>query len=463
MPKRRHHTIGCKGNILNPIEIPITREDLELEWNHYSQCGQKKAFVSFYYFKNNRLTEYIYAMRFRNADLKKGIPLIQLAFIRDAEQVYWTENTKFSYLCGYGFDFDEKNNMTGYHVPKRCEPYLKYAKLPVLYTGFEDVKGFDKRPHPGTFTARNTKYNLSNVKALPDFKYIPESAWKEIDIDPTYYFDYFKRNPLVAEYLAKMGHPEAVRDRRWFSTTKEKFIAMVRYAQKRLPERATWSYTNIAYNMKRNTNYSTTEIQKLGRVKNSIPWATDRAIQKEVLHYLEKQKSDLETYKHYLQMREELDLGSDSHSARFPSSLGAAHTRLTLEITKKEDTLKDEKMQKAVQGVIITSDCYTPIIPQSFGELKGYGKVMDNCLGWEHWVNKISDHESFIFILGRTEEGTAVPYLACEVVQTKNQLTIKQLYRPHNEIASEDERRYVRTKILPQLETQLKLLPARSR
>lgn len=461
MPKRRKHVIGCKGNFLNPIEVPVTRKELIDQWNIFKDYHCKKCFVSFFYQKAGRITEFIYAMRFRNQDLEKGEPIAQLAFIRDDETVMWTEKTSYNYICGYSFDFG-KGGLEGYHVPKRCKDDLKYALLPTLYSGLWTSKGVEDRPHPFAFVAKNPKYDLSRFKSESDYKYIPENVWQAISIDPTYYIQYIKRNPLVAEYLGKMGHPEAVRDSRWFKVSKEKFIAMVRYAKKRLPDDRKWSYTNIAYNIKNNSTMSVGEMNTLGKVKNTISWASDKATQNEILHYLKKQRSDLDTYKHYLQMREEQGMSNESHSARFPSNLNAAHARLVMEITQKESAAKDDAMKKAVAGIILISDKYIPLIPKSYADLKAYGKIMDDCLGWEYWVGKIANHESFIFLLGREEEGTAIPYLACEVVQSKTQLTIKQLYRAHNEIASDDEKRYVRKEILPQLTNQLKLMPTRT-
>lgn len=457
--RRRKHEISSVDGALDLTSVPVTKKDLKDEWNARKHSGAKRIFVSF--LKED--IEYIYAFRFLKEDIEKDRPVVQLAFIRTREDVYSNREMNSCYLCGYIMKF--RGCLCDFHQPKSRQFDLQFAIPTIMQKHYESDK-VQHRPRPTCSMSLNAKkYGLRKIEKL---KYIPDEGIEIMEMDPTYYMSYIMKNSetvYIAEILTKLGHPECLRNRSWFNLSKKELVEMVRYAQKAKME--AWEYNTIKWNLTRISPEKALKrdvIKKFGEVRRNIPWAKTIGGQKEVLAYLDKQDSDLDTYADYFSMRNELGLDSESHSARFPSNLIIAHDRLVkdclaLREQKLEEAEKDENMKlMAICGnVHIESDRYVPEIPKSKADLRYYGKLMDNCLGNSYWASDIIKKVCFIFLLGTKVEETDTPVLACEVRRAKKRLVIKQLYMKHNEVPDDDTRRYVNTKILPQLENQVLL------
>lgn len=448
--RRRKHSVDFRTGAVDLTAIPVTREDLSKEWNARKEDGMKKLFVSF--LKDD--TEYVYAFRFLKADLENNTPTAKLAFIRTKEYVCYNEDMHYGYLCGY--QMTDYKGLTDFHQPLRNKDMLQYA-IPTLMSKIMDSEQSKNRCRPQVYACLDTK--KYGMRTLGELHYIPDEALQRIAQDVTYYLGYIMRNSdtlYVAEMLSKLGHSECLLNRSWFSLKKQDLIAMVRYAQKAKLE--TWDYNIIRWNM---SHYAPEKvlpnetIRTLGTVKNHIKWATEISDQREILTYLEKQKETLDTYEDYFHLRDELKLDYDSHSARYPSNLTKAHNELLRENISKQEVEENKKIMEVCKGVVIESDRYIPEIPQTRGDLRYYGKMMDDCLGMKLWFDKIVDKRGFIFILSKEINGEKIPYLACEVERPNKRLVIKQLYLSHNKTPDADTRRYVANKILPQLENQI--------
>lgn len=457
--RRRKHAINSVDGALDLTSVPVTMKDLKDEWNARKNSGAKKVFVSF--LKND--IEYIYAFRFLKTDIEKDRPVAQLAFIRTREEVYSNREMNSCYLCGYIMKF--RGSLCDFHQPKSKQFDLQFAMPTIMQEHYESDK-VQHRPRPACSMSLNTKkYGLRKIERL---KYVPDEGIEIMEMDPTYYMSYIMKNSetvYIAEILTKLGHPECLRNRSWFNLSKKELVEMVRYAQKAKME--AWEYNTIKWNLTRISPEKALKrdvIKKFGEVRRHIPWAKTMSDQKEVLTYLEKQHEFISTYEDYFSMRKELGIESESHSARYPSNLTVAHDRLVKECMalrehNREEAEKEDnmKMMAICGNVHIESDRYVPEIPKSKAELRYYGEVMDDCLGMGCWARNIIDKKCFIFLLGKKAEDEDTPVLACEVRRAKKKLVINQLYMRHNEVPDDDTRRYVNTKILPQLENQVLL------
>lgn len=457
--KRREHMIEVRSGAVDLTEVPVTRKELLTEWETRKTMGFKRLFVSF--LRDD--TEFIYAFRFLKADLEKNTPVAQLAFIRTSEAVYVSHDMNYNYICGYMPQF--AGRIKDFHIPKSMKPELEYA-VPTIVDRIFESDHMKNRPHPSVLRSVNAKYGLRSMEIM---KYVPDNVISLMEKDPTYYLTYIGKNrdtAAVAEMFGKLGHPECILNKAWFGLTKKELIAMVRYAQRAGFD--TWNYTTIRWNMSRMASpekaVTGETIRQCGTVKNRIRWATKFEEQKEVVRYLEKQMETLDTYEDYLKLRFELGMDSESHSSRFPSNLTEAHDRLLREQQKLNDAELAEKEKETnsrlalICGTVrIESDRFTPLIPKSTGDLRTYGKIMDNCLGASWWPEDIVSKKCFIFLLCIEKDGAQIPYLCCEARRGRKKLFLKQIYRRHNDVASKDEERYVKRVILPELENQVLL------
>lgn len=451
--KRRKNPISVKTGALDWTSVPVTRKDLVDEWHALKKYNAKRCFSSF--LKGD--IEYIYAFRFLKKDTE---PVAQIAFIRTKDACYVNRKMNFGYMCGYIMNFD--GGVHDFHQPKKKAFELAYATPTMMCKVYESNLS-KNRVRPSTYTAETSKYGLKTIKAL---RYLPDNALSEIKHDPTYYLAYImesENNIYVAEMLSKLGHPECLTDRNWFSLDKKELIAMVRYAQKAGMRK--WKYGVISWNMKNNAPekaYDYNDIKKLGVVKNTIKWATSVSEQREVLRYLERQNETLDTYYDYFHMRDELKLPYESHSARYPSNLTRAHDELAKEFENmkdiwlaKKEKVPNAKLKAIADKVNVDSKKYIVLVPKSKGDFRYYGKVMDDCLGMPLWSENVIEKKCFVFLLATKENDTVTPYMVCEVRRPNKKLMVKQLYLRHNKQPTASERRYVTGHILPQLEGQI--------
>ncbi len=448
-------------------KLLIKKNVLDDEWRQLlnNPYLNKRTNVSYLQNTGSGIYELIYTFRHLVKDIRSNTPVYQLMMIRSYDTIQASSTLKSCYGCGYTQE-----------IQGRAMDYLGCAEEDesTMHISFIMPSKVSFRNHPYSIYTKREEYSIKALKTwFPSLKYIPDKAFDSISDDITYFLPKLLQHPVMAEILGKMN-PNMLRYENWLllDSDQTKAKQYLKYSQ----EIGDASYAlvsfNISHHIPSDKALNLEEMNIVGRYMKRRKMSFDDAM--EILKYFKKQQSKVghdslktlaDIYDDYLNGRKILGMSSESHSARFPSTLTMAHHSVMGQIRAIE-IMKEQKQiiqQDAILDSMMTglpTECEKAILiyPHSNKDMMDFGTEMDNCIGRMYTASGIINKDFFIFLIGKVDEcGKAVPYLACELVREDGKMQVRQLYRKSNKEPSEEEKKFVNNRIVPMLDKRVLL------
>ena len=186
------------------------------------------------------------------------------------------------------------------------------------------------------------------------------------------------------------------------------------------------------------------------------------------LDYINKQHTNLHSYKDYLDACEFLGIDMSMDKNRYPHDFKCWHD-IRIDEYNTAKALKDEQERKALYDRFAAvaskylgleydkKSVYIAIIAQKPSDLIHEGELLHHCVGRMGYDQKFAREESLIFFI-RTKEQPDVPFVTIEY--SPAQKRILQCYGDHDSRPTEEVINFVHKKWLPYANKKIKQLAA---
>lgn len=364
--------------------------------------------------KYQRKTELAYAV-------KNGVKFV-------SNKLYYT------YLAGYRYYF---NGMKKRHT-YQFTSYDEEQPLMYLATDTECNIGI------ATWIRRDRylKNKCLNDKKLKHIKFEAiENFWDVSDV--AHFLKNITEHPAECEILTKQGYGQYIVNDCIFKGDKKKWIEKLKLLKKYGINKLDWTLLNfnLTYNKRgdiKNISYS--DMKALTGILKATNQGESFA--KYLLRYVSEQGSNLNEYYEFIKRRKRLNMAITERSAILPRNLNEeAKSLIELEVERNHRPI-DERLKSTIVDLIIKSDVYSVYQPKVTSDFIRIGEEMSNCVGWNHYNEKVAKKACLIFEIFKDK----TPYACLEV----DGHGIQQLYLKKNKICDDETRKFVLKQIVPQ-------------
>lgn len=364
--------------------------------------------------KNQRKIELAYAV-------KNGIKFI-------SNKLYYT------YLSGYRYYFKGMKKRHTYQFTS----YDEEQPLKYVATDYECNIGLADWIYRNKYL-KNQCLNDKKLKHI-EFEAI-ENFWDVADV--VRFLKNVTEHPAECEILTKQGYGQYIVNDCIFKGDKKKWIEKLKLLKKYGIPKLDWTLLNfnLTYNKRgdiKDLSYSDIKALK------GILKATDQgeSFARYLIRYVHEQGSTLTEYYEFIKRRKRLNMTITERSAILPRSLNEeAKSLIDLEIEQNHRPI-DERLKSTIVDLTIKSDIYTVYQPKETSDFIRIGEELSNCVGWNHYNEKVAKKDCLIFEILKDKQ----PYACLEV----DGHGIQQLYLKKNNVCDAETRKFVLKQIIPQ-------------
>lgn len=364
--------------------------------------------------KNQRKTELAYAV-------KNGIKFI-------SNKLYYT------YLSGYRYYFKGMKKRHTYQFTSYDE------EQPLMYTATDNECniGLADWIHRDRYL-KNQCLNDKKLKHI-DFEAI-ENFWDVADV--ARFLKNATEHPAECEILTKQGYGIYIVNDCIFKGDKKKWIEKLKLLKKYGIPKLDWTLLNfnLTYNKRgdiKNISYS--DIKTLKAILKATNQGESFA--KYLLRYVGEQGSNLTEYYEFIKRRKKFNMTITERSAILPRNLNEeAKSLIELELEWNHRSI-DERLKSTIVDLTIKSDIYSVYQPKVTSDFIRIGEELSNCVGWNHYNEKVAKKDCLIFEIFKDK----APYACLEV----DGHGIQQLYLKKNNVCDAETRKFVLKQIIPQ-------------
>ena len=365
--------------------------------------------------KNQRKTELAYAV-------KNGVKFI-------SNKLYYT------YLSGYRYYFKGMKKRHTYQFTSYDE------EQPLMYTATDNECniGLADWIHRDRYL-KNQCLNDKKLKHI-EFEAI-ENFWDVADV--VRFLKNVCEHPAECEILTKQGYGQYIVNDCIFKGDKKKWIEKLKLLKKYGISKLDWTLLNfnLTYNKRgdiKNISYS--DIKTLKAILKATNQGESFA--RYLVRYVSEQGSTLFEYYEFIKRRKKFNMTITERSAILPRNLNEeAKSLIELELEWNHRSI-DERLKSTIVDLTIKSDTYTVYQPKETSDFIRIGEELSNCVGWNHYNEKVAKKDCLIFEIIKDK----MPYACLEV----DGHGIQQLYLKKNQVCDAETRKFVLKQIVPQV------------
>lgn len=364
--------------------------------------------------KNERKTELAYMV-------KNGVKFV-------SNKLYYT------YLAGYRYYFKGMKKRHTYQFTS----YDEEQPLKYVATDTECNIGLADWIHRDRYL-KNKCLNDKKLKHI-DFEAI-ENFWDVADV--VRFLKNITEHPAECEILTKQGYGQYIVNDCIFKGDKKKWIEKLKLLKKYDIPKIDFALLNfnLTYNKRgdiKNISYS--DIKTLKAILKATNQGESFA--KYLLRYVSEQGLTINEYYEFIKRRKKFNMTITERSAILPRNLNEeAKSLIELELEWNHRSI-DERLKSTIVDLTIKSDTYSVYQPKETSDFIRIGEELSNCVGWNHYNEKVAKKDCLIFEILKDK----APYACLEV----DGHGIQQLYLKSNKICDGETRKFVLKQIIPQ-------------